>query len=166
MKYIKSIAKWSAALLAFAFVLIQLAPIDRANPPVEMEVPASAEARNVLRRGCYDCHSNETVWPWYSRIAPVSWLTAHDVREGRKALNFSTWNRLTTKEQIKALRESWETVAEGEMPPWFYLPPHPEARLSAEDRAVLRAWARSIGGEGSGNGQAEERREEHNLRAQ
>ena len=105
MKYIKSIAKWSAVILVIGFALIQLAPVDRANPAVETEVPASAEARVVLRRGCYDCHSNETVWPWYSRIAPVSWLTARDVREGRKALSFSTWNRLNTKEQIKALRK-------------------------------------------------------------
>jgi hypothetical protein len=64
-----------------------------------------------------------------------------DVSEGRDALNFSTWNRLSTKDQVEGLHESWEEVEEGEMPLWFYLPTHPEARLTAEDRALLRAWS-------------------------
>jgi hypothetical protein len=71
----------------------------------------------------------------------VSWLAARDVHEGRRELNFSTWDRYTTKEQVKKLKESWETIAENEMPPWFYLPVHRDARLSAEDRAVMRKWA-------------------------
>lgn len=138
------IALWLVGVLIIAIVAIQLVPVDRSNPPVEAEVPATAEAHAVLRRACYDCHSNETVWPWYSRIAPISWLLTRDVREGREALNFSTWNRLTTKEQIEALHESWEEVEEGEMPPWFYLPPHPDARLTPHDRSVLRAWSLSV----------------------
>lgn len=142
------IAKWAIAVLAVALALIQFVPVDRTNPPVETEVPATAEVRAVLRRACYDCHSNETVWPWYSRVAPVSWLAARDVHKGREELNFSTWNRLTTKEQVKALHESWETVEEGEMPMWFYLPTHPEARLSAQDRSILRAWSLSMGSAG------------------
>lgn len=145
MRHIKRIAKWAVVVLAIALVVMQFVPVDRTNPPVETEVPATAEVRAVLRRACYDCHSNETVWPWYSRIAPVSWLAARDVHKGREELNFSTWNRLTTKEQVKALHESWETVEEGEMPLWFYLPTHPEARLSAQDRSVLRAWSLSMG---------------------
>ena len=94
----------------------------------------------------------------------MSWLTARDVCEGRKALNFSTWNRLNTKEQLKALRESWETVQEGEMPPWFYLPPHPEARLSAADKTVLRAWAQTMGsvdGTPKGGEEGRENQNEH-----
>ena len=146
MKHFRRIVKWSLAVLLVAFVAIQLVPVDRTNPPIETEAPATAEARSVLRRACYDCHSNETVWPWYSRIAPVSWLVARDVHEGREELNFSTWNRLTTKDQIEALHESWEEVEEGEMPLWFYLPTHPEARLSPQDRSVLRAWSLSTGG--------------------
>jgi len=146
MKHIemRRIAKWGVVATIIAIGAIQLVPVDRTNPPVETEVPADAEAGAVLRRACYDCHSNETVWPWYSRIAPVSWLVARDVREGREELNLSTWNRYTTKQQIKKLKESWEEVAEGEMPPWLYLPPHPDARLSAGDREVLRAWSRSL----------------------
>jgi uncharacterized protein YxeA len=133
---------WVVLGIVVAFVAIQLVPVDRSNPPVEAEVPASPEARAVLRRACYDCHSHETVWPWYSRVAPVSWLVARDVHEGREELNFSTWNRYVTKQQIEKLSESWEEVAEGEMPPSFYLPVHRDAVLSAEDRAILREWAR------------------------
>ncbi len=132
------------SLLAL-FGAIQLVPVDRTNPPVEEEVPVPPEVRDVLVRACYDCHSNETVWPWYAHVAPVSWLVARDVHEGREALNFSTWNRLTTREQVEALRESWEEVEEGEMPLWFYLPTHPEARLTDRDRALLRAWALGAG---------------------
>jgi hypothetical protein len=149
VRHIRRIAKWAIAVLTVALVVIQFVPVDRANPPVETEVPATAEVRVVLRRACYDCHSNETVWPWYSRVAPVSWLVARDVHKGREELNFSAWNRLTTKEQAKASHESWEKVEEGEMPLWFYLPTHPEARLSAQDRSILRAWSESMGGAAS-----------------
>ncbi len=141
MPNLANILKWSAISLGVAFVAIQFIPVDRTNPPVEEEVPASPEVRAVLQRACYDCHSNETVWPWYSQVAPVSWLAVRDVREGREELNFSTWNRRTTKDRTKALHESWEEVEDGEMPLWFYLPTHPDARLSAADRSLLRAWS-------------------------
>jgi hypothetical protein len=152
MKHMRRIAKWAIAVLIIVLVAIQLVPVDRSNPPVETEVPATVEVRSVLRRACYDCHSNETVWPWYSRIAPISWLIARDVYKGREELNLSTWNRYTTKQQLKKLKESWDEVAEGEMPPWMYLPPHPDARLSADDRAVLRAWSQSVGSQDSNGG--------------
>lgn len=123
-------------------IVIQFIPVDTSNPPVTADVPSSPEVKAVLRRACYDCHSNETRWPWYSRVAPASWLTARDVREGRAELNFSTWNEYSTQQRVKKIKESWEEVAEGEMPPWFYLPAHRDARLSAEDRVLLRDWAR------------------------
>lgn len=131
------------ALLATvaALGLLQLIPVDRTNPPVEREVQAAPEVKAILTRACYDCHSNETVWPWYSRVAPVSWLVAWDVKEGREELNFSTWNRYDAKQRAKKIKESWEEVQEGEMPPWFYVPLHGEARLSDRDRRILGAWA-------------------------
>lgn len=135
-------------VLVVAFVGIQLIPVERTNPPVEEEVAAPSEVRSLLRRACYDCHSNETRWPWYSRVAPISWLVARDVREGREELNFSTWNRISTRDRLDAMHESWEKVQEGEMPPWFYLPPHPEAQLSPADRELLRQW--SLSGRGTG----------------
>jgi heme-binding protein len=128
-------------------VAIQFVPVGRSNPPVETEVPAPPDVQAILRRACYDCHSNATVWPWYSRVAPFSWLVARDVREGRREVNFSTWNRLTASQQVKKLKESWKEVADGDMPPWFYVSAHHDARLSAEDRAALRAWALATAGE-------------------
>ena len=106
-------------VVVIVLVGIQFIPVNRSNPPVEEEVPASPEVKAVLKRACYDCHSNETVWPGYSRVAPVSWLLAWDVREGREELNFSTWNRYNQKKRGKIIKEIWEEVQEGEMPLGF-----------------------------------------------
>lgn len=129
-------------LLLVAFAVIQFIPVDRSNPPVEAEIPAPAEVKTVLRAACYDCHSNETIWPWYSHIAPISWLVAHDVHAGRDELNFSTWNRYSTKQQVEKLKETLEEIEEGEMPPWFYMAVHRDIELSGRERDVLRTWAR------------------------
>lgn len=127
---------------AAAFLLVaQLVPVDRTNPPVESEVNAPLEVIAVLRKACYDCHSNETVWPWYSGVAPVSWLAAKDVREGREEINYSTWGRYTAEERAEKREETWHEVEEREMPLSFYLLMHPKARLSGADQEVLRAWA-------------------------
>ena len=124
---------------------IQLVPVERSNPPVLAEVPAPPEVREVIERACYDCHSNETRWPWYAQLAPASWLLAYDVAEAREHMNFSDWKQYDEDEQRDLVEEAWEEVEEGEMPPWFYLPLHPEARLSDADRAVLRRWAEAAG---------------------
>jgi hypothetical protein len=129
------------AALACALLLAQLIPVGRENPPVESEVPASDEVRRILRNACYDCHSHETRWPWYSRVAPISWLVAHDVSHPREHLNFSAWNRYDARERRKKLEEAWEEVEEGEMPLWYYVPLHAEARLSEDEERRLRAWA-------------------------
>ena len=143
MKQLGRVVKWAALAFCVAFIAIQLVPVNRTNPPVQGDFRGSAEVVSVLRRACYDCHSNETVWPWYSRVAPVSWVIAHDVTEGRAELNFSTWDQLSTEKQAKAMKESWKEVAEGEMPTWYYVVLHPEARLSANDQSVLQAWSDS-----------------------
>ncbi|MDY7091821.1 MAG: heme-binding domain-containing protein [Acidobacteriota bacterium] len=132
--------------LVVLFLGLQVVPVERTNPPVEGEIPAPPEVREILRRACYDCHSNETVWPWYSYVAPVSFLVARDVKEGREELNFSTWSRLSAKRQNHILEEVWEEVEEGEMPLPIYLPTHPEARLTPQDRATLRNWTRAARG--------------------
>lgn len=79
-------------------------------------------------------------WPSFY-VAPFSWLLARDVREGRAERNFSTWNQYSTQRQGKKLQESWKEVSDGDMPPWYYLPVHRNARLSAEDCTALRTWA-------------------------
>ncbi len=127
--------------IVVALLVAQLVPPTRDNPPVVADVAASPDVAAVLRRACYDCHSNETVWPWYSRVAPVSWLVAHDVHDGRKELNFSTWSAYDATKRRKKLKETVEEVTEGEMPPWYYVVLHAHARLDAPDVELLRAWA-------------------------
>ncbi len=142
--------KLRAALVALlaGFGLIQLVPVDRANPPVEGEVPAPPAVRAILRRACYDCHSNQTRWPWYGHVAPVSWLLERDVREGRAEVDFSTWSRNSEKRRARKWKEIPEQLDQGKMPPWFYTAVHPEARLTAEDLEVLKQWvARSAAAE-------------------
>ncbi|HSN92883.1 MAG TPA: heme-binding domain-containing protein [Anaeromyxobacteraceae bacterium] len=124
----------------------QLVPVDRSNPPVESDVAAPPEVKAILRRACYDCHSHETVYGWHTRIAPVSWLVARDVEEGRERMNFSRWGAVGAKRLSKLRKKLPEEVAEGEMPPWSYRLAHPQARLSDADRAALEAWGRSLGG--------------------
>jgi hypothetical protein len=143
MKQFRWVLKSAAIAFCVVFIVIQFVPVSRTNPPVQGEFRGSTEVVSVLRRACYDCHSNETVWPWYSRVAPLSWVIAHDVNVGREELNFSTWNQLSIEKQAKAMKESWKEVAEGEMPTWYYVVLHPEARLSANDQSVLQAWAGS-----------------------
>lgn len=126
-------------------VLIQLVPYGRnhANPPVQQE-PAwnLAETRMLTQRACFDCHSNETKWPWYSTVAPSSWLVQKDVNEGRRALNFSEWGR-----PQKEANEAATTVAKGEMPPRSYVAVHPEARLEQSQReALIRGLRATISG--------------------
>jgi hypothetical protein len=128
------------ALLALA----QLVPVSRTNPPVVRDAGAPAEVSALLRRACYDCHSHETVWPAYASVAPISWLVAHDVDEGRGELNFSDWPAGDAKRLAKIARKLPEEVEEREMPPRMYLLAHPAARLSDAERARLAEWARGL----------------------
>jgi len=122
-------------LVVVGFVLIQLVPYGRAhaNPPVQAEPKwDSPQTRELAKRACFDCHSNETVWPWYSNVAPMSWMIQKHVDEGRSKLNFSEWHR-----PQREAREAAETVQKGEMPEKSYLPLHPEAILSAQEKQAL-----------------------------
>jgi hypothetical protein len=117
------------------FVLIQVLPIgrDHRNPPVVQDAPwRTSEARVVAKQACYDCHSNETTWPWYSNIAPLSWQIQRDVVEGRQKLNFSTWGQGEVE-----TGEIGEVIQKGEMPPETYLVLHPSAKLSSSEKEVL-----------------------------
>jgi hypothetical protein len=136
--------------LALGLVAIQLVPYgrDHANPPVLAE-PAwdSPATRAYAVTACFDCHSNESTWPWYSNIAPISWLVQYDVDEGRRVLNYSEWGRSQEGD------DSAETVVEGEMPPFVYLTTHPDARFSEADTAAfIRGLVATFGGEGGGEG--------------
>lgn len=126
-------------VIVIAFGLIQLAPFGHvhANPPVTSE-PAwnSPRTRALVQRACFDCHSNDTRWPWYSHVAPVSWLVERDVEDGRRHLNFTQWNQ-----PQRHAKDVAREVASGDMPLWFYLPMHPAARLSAAEKKELIAGA-------------------------
>lgn len=132
-----------ALVVMVAFVLAQFIPVDRSNPAAETDVPAPAAVRGILQRSCYDCHSNETVWPWYSRVAPVSWIVARDVHQARQHLNFSTWNRLNAADRAHALEEILEEVEGGDMPLAIYLPLHPDAQLTDADIRTIAEWVQS-----------------------
>lgn len=127
--------------LAVIFIAIQLVPVERTNPAVVADFDGPTAVKAVLETSCYDCHSHETSWPWYSRVAPMSWLVAHDVEEARDHLNFSQWGTLDAKRREKLTEEIWEEVEEGEMPLKVYLLAHPDARLSEADKATLRDWS-------------------------
>jgi len=119
------------------FGLAQLIPVNRTNPPVVTQVTwDSPQTEALFKRACADCHSNETVWPWYSYVAPVSWLVSHDVDEGRQSLNISELDPGSPRYR-KMIEEVREVVLEGEMPKPIYFPTHPEARLTAEETQAL-----------------------------
>lgn len=140
----KSILKVLVGAASVVAVLVQFVSVDRGNPAVQREIRwASEETREMARRACYDCHSNETRWPWYSAVAPVSWLVAKDVAEGREHLNFSEWDQ-PNEDAHKIL----EVVEEGEMPLRKYLLLHPGARLDGEERrAFLEGLRETLAGD-------------------
>jgi mono/diheme cytochrome c family protein len=139
------------AVLIGGFLLIQLAPYgrDHTNPPVVQE-PAwdSPQTRDLAMRACADCHSNTTVWPWYSNIAPVSWLVYRHTEEGRSKMNFSEWNR-----PQRDADEAAEVVSEGEMPLATYVMMHKSAQLTpAEKDALIQGLQATFGGEAGQGG--------------
>jgi hypothetical protein len=141
MLRLRLVAKWVGIGASVVFLLAQVIPVDRSNPLMVQEMTADPEIMQILRRSCFDCHSNETVWPWYSYVAPVSWLVAYDVREGRRELNFSEFNRISASDLREVIEEIGEEVEEGKMPPSIYTVTHPSARLSSDDIRKLRRWA-------------------------
>lgn len=123
------------------FAGMQIIRPSRTNPPVTGEIQAPPQVQRVLRRSCYDCHSNETVWPWYSHVAPVSWLLYSDVSGGRHHMNFSEWKSLPPARRAKKQKAVGKEVKSGDMPPLYYLPMHSKARLSAADKRLLEKWS-------------------------
>jgi hypothetical protein len=122
------------AILVLLIVGAQFVPVDRSNPPVTRELNwDSIETRQLAQRACFDCHSNETVWPWYAYLAPVSWRLAEHVEHGRGHLNFSEWD--SPNENFEEIEE---VLDDGEMPLWDYLILHGEARLTEQETQMLK----------------------------
>lgn len=111
------------------------------NPPERFKFDGPPEVEAIMRRACFDCHTNETRWPLYSRIAPGSWLMARDVHKGRNHLNFSKWADADDDERQTDRENCWEQVESGAMPPWFYiLPFHPDAKLTDGEKSTLKSY--------------------------
>jgi len=132
-------------ILAVIFILIQFIPVNRSNPSsnANSEIAAPPEVISILKTSCYDCHSNKTIWPAYSYVAPMSFLISNHVLEGRKELNFSEWLSYPIEKQRKKLEEIQEEVSEDKMPMPVYLLLHGEAELTAEQKLVLQKWSSS-----------------------
>jgi hypothetical protein len=132
----------TVAVLAAAFAALQCVPVDRSNPAVHGDLVAPPEVKAALRRACFDCHSNETTWPWYSQMAPLSWLMARDVKRGRQRLNFSDWADYASdpETQQRKLDQIVESVRRGDMAPWYYRVLHSGARLDPSQGEVILRW--------------------------
>lgn len=143
------VLKYSVIVFTLVFAAVQFVRPDMTNPPVNpderleasVEVPGNIAA--ILKRSCNDCHTNETVHPWYSNITPVNyWLKGH-FEHGREHLNFSTWARYTPQQKEKRLEEVCEVLESGEMPLPSYLWGHRDAEVSGDDKKLLCDWART-----------------------
>jgi hypothetical protein len=123
-------------------VSIQFIPLDKTNPPVDEKVAlkAPSEVMSILKKSCYDCPSNETKWPYYSDIAPVSFFVVSHVNDGRKAMNFSCWDNIDSKIKQERLKRAVITVNNGMMALPSYLYAHDEAKLNREEKKILNAW--------------------------
>jgi hypothetical protein len=139
----RGLIRWLLLGAAVFLVVIQVIPARRTNPPVRSDLQAPGEVKEILRRACYDCHSHETVWPWYSRVAPLSWWVVSHVNEGRGDLNFSEWPRFDPELAGMALRDIEIQVTQEKMPLPSYTIMHAGARLSGDGRQTVINWARS-----------------------
>ena len=136
-----SVGKTLGLIFLAAFILMQLIPVERNNPKSDpaLEIEAPTAVKEIFRRSCYDCHSNETKWPWYSAIAPAKWFIARDVRVGRQWLNFSEWESYDEKKREKLKAMIFKAVGLA-MPLGTYVKMHKEAQLSQKDRDTIRQW--------------------------
>ena len=144
---LKKILKIAAIVIVAALIVVQFIRPDFTNPPVndaetlEASVQVPENIRAIMKRSCSDCHTNTTVYPWYSQISPVSWWLKNHIDEGRRELNFSVWATYQPKRKAKKLEEVCEQINEKEMPLPSYTWVHRDAILSAEESKVLCDWA-------------------------
>jgi len=139
--------KWIVLAVVAILALLQLANPDRTNPPVVpghdlfSVQPPPPKVAALLRTACFDCHSQETRWPWYSRVAPMAWLVANDVKDGRAKLNFSDWPVTDPARAARKFGNISDVVDSAEMPPKKYTVIHGDADLSDDQRKAIVDWA-------------------------
>jgi hypothetical protein len=142
----RKVLKIVAILLVVLVVGIQAIRPARTNPPVDESQTINAktqitpEVASIFDRSCRDCHSNKTVWPWYTNVAPVSWWLSNHVSDGRRSMNMSEWSKLPNDRQERKLRQICDEVQDGNMPLSSYTPMHPAAKLSDQDKKTLCDW--------------------------
>jgi hypothetical protein len=130
-------------IFLFIFLFFQIIQVEKINPKFDKnyEIKAPEDIISIFKRACWDCHSNETIWPWYSKIAPFSWELARHVSNGRAYLNFSTWEQYTKDEKNKKLEAIYKTIYKA-MPPPNYLFFHKNAKISEQDIKKIRIWTK------------------------
>lgn len=133
--------KRTLLIIFILFLMMQLIQVEKINPTSDknLEITAPQNIQTMLKTSCFDCHSNHTVWPWYSNVAPMSWIIQDHVVNGRKALNFSLWNEYNDDEKKKKKKKIYRAVY-GAMPLDSYLSAHDEAKLTKEQREIIRTW--------------------------
>jgi hypothetical protein len=143
----RKILKWIAIVLVIIFVGLQFIRPAKTNPPIdqaqtiEAQTQVTAQVEAIFDRSCNDCHSNKSRWPWYSNVAPVSWLVIGHVNDARKAMNLSEWGKRDRDRQSKKLQQMCDEVTDGAMPLASYTPLHPGSKLSPDDVKTLCDWA-------------------------
>jgi hypothetical protein len=141
---------WAVVIVVALLVIAQAARPDMSLPnsdpahAIDKAAAVPPAVDEILKRSCYDCHSSKTRWPWYSKIAPSSWLLARDVNAGRKELSFSEFATYQPRKQYHKLEEACDQVKQGDMPLWFYLPLHPGAKLSDADKQTFCTWTQQV----------------------
>jgi hypothetical protein len=141
LKVLKQLFLWTfGTILLLQFVQIKVPPAPKATPQDEIKAPK--EVMTLLKRSCYDCHSNHTKWPWYSNISPISIQVHSNVKNGRAWLNFSIWSKYSDKKKQK-IYKGIVNALNIKMPPAEYLLIHKDARLSQKERKLLQDWAKS-----------------------
>jgi Haem-binding domain len=136
-------------IAVIAFGAAQIIRPSRTNPPVDPKLEIGSvlaldkAVSAIFDRSCNDCHSHRTVWLWYSNVAPISWLIAHDVNDGREDLNFSQWGSYSAQRREKRLGDICKKVTEGEMPGVPYTLLHPSAKLTQADVQAICRWTES-----------------------
>jgi hypothetical protein len=141
LKVIKTIFLWTlGTLLLLQFVQIKIPNPPKATPQDEIKAPK--EVMTLLKRSCYDCHSNNTKYPWYGYIAPISWQVDSNIKNGRAWLNFSIWSKYDSKKRQK-IYKGIVNALRIKMPPAEYLLIHKDARLKPNERKLLQEWAQS-----------------------
>lgn len=146
MKRVWKVIRWTLVASATVFVLAQFIrpaktnPVAEASASFESHLEVDARVSAILDRACADCHSNNTRWPWYSQLSPISWWVVDHVREGRKELNFSEWGTYSRVNQSEKLRQICREVKSGSMPLRSYTRMHPASELTPEDVKTLCDW--------------------------